>query len=170
MCDFYSAIGRRDGKIFHDSSNSHSVMIENAGWEENTNTRTRVYEFECDVSEVIPTFENIVRNRTNWEDVPERTMKNALHHYQTIYDVLHYIGEIPEEVLKEESGDVRWYLAGRTFITEKVQKILSKDKSEYVRMRLAENTFITEKVQKILSKDESVWIRNCLARNSVVIN
>ena len=35
MCDRFSIIVRRDGAIYHDPSNSHSGMVERAGWTEN---------------------------------------------------------------------------------------------------------------------------------------
>jgi len=164
MCDFYSAVANRT-RIYHDSSNSHSQMIEELGWKENTRDRTYFWEFELDISEKEPTVDNIVRGSTDPDTIPEKVMRNALSHYQTIYNVLHGIGGIPEFVWKDEYFDVRCSLARNPSITSETQKILSKDEDANVKYSLAENSSITPEIQKILSKDKDFYIRCSLAEN-----
>ncbi len=43
MCDFFSAIYRRDGAEYHDKTNSHSGMVQAAGWAENGTQRRQVF-------------------------------------------------------------------------------------------------------------------------------
>ncbi len=59
MCDFFSAVIRRDGKVFHLPSNSHSGIVAHFGLTENDTMADmrgvpRFYEFEWDVQGSVP--------------------------------------------------------------------------------------------------------------------
>jgi len=88
MCDFYSEIGRKIGQqpeTYHDSFNSHSGMIESAGWRDNDNTRAVVFEFECkleillSVKDLHAEASKLIRNYGECPDVLVRKfIANAL--------------------------------------------------------------------------------------------
>lgn len=65
MCDRYSCIVRVDGEIRHLPTNSHSEMVETAGWKENTDLHTRFVEAEWDGQGEYPGAEKICRDELN---------------------------------------------------------------------------------------------------------
>ncbi|BCV39500.1 AAA family ATPase [Shewanella algae] len=54
-------------------------------------------------------------------------------------------------------------IAGKSYLCQEVQIILTKDKEESVRKKLAENSSIHEKTQNALADDPESWVRRTLA-------
>ena len=62
MCDFCSAIVRRDGLIYHDPSNSHSQMAQKAGWAENGVGTPTFIELEWDGLGTFPEWDKLAKS------------------------------------------------------------------------------------------------------------
>ena len=69
MCDFFSSICRIDGTIFHAPHNSHSRMVEEAGWKENDQMadlrEPRFVEVEWNGRGEYPGAESVARGTIN---------------------------------------------------------------------------------------------------------
>jgi hypothetical protein len=77
MCDFFSAVIRRDGTILHLPSNSHSGIVAHFGLTENDTIselrgKPRFYEFEWNGQGKVPTMSNLLRG-----DNPPKAVTDA---------------------------------------------------------------------------------------------
>lgn len=88
MCDFHSIAIRIDGAIAHVPENSHAQAVEAAGWVENTDFRTRFWEWEWDGRGQIPPVEKLLRG----EGYLEKVVKLALRHARNLQRALNEPG------------------------------------------------------------------------------
>jgi hypothetical protein len=89
MCDFHSTAWRmlgQDIQVCHLPNNSHSEMIEAAGWKDNQpNRQTVVFEAEWSGEGKLPEAGAIIRNSG---ECPERLTRSIMSHYRKLKEAL----------------------------------------------------------------------------------
>ena len=89
MCDFHSTDWRllgQDAQMLHDSTNSHSGMVERAKWPENKpNRRILVFEAEWDGMGDFPSDDKLIRN---CGECPKVLKKAIRRHYQILKEAI----------------------------------------------------------------------------------
>ena len=86
MCDFHSTVWRligQDVQTFHLPTNSHSEMVNAAGWRENEpNRKTVVFESEWNGDGEVPDINKLLKN--NASECPAQVERAVIKYYRTL--------------------------------------------------------------------------------------